>query len=268
MEHDHEQALQRDHQRRRPRLDSGLDSVHRGVGAGGRAERPDRPLRRHGARGVVSLRRPHRHADDAAARGRGPHLHAVAHHRAVLPHPVVPPHRTQPPPERLRLHLRGGHGLPRVERPHPDGERLPGPGAPRARLQHVLDRQEPQRPVRLVGDGLVEGGVAHRPGLRPLLRLHRRRDEPVVSRPRRGQPLRRPALPARGRLPRVEGLRRQGHLLHRRQQAVASRQALVHEVLPGGQPRAPPLAPRTTSTSTRARSTTATRPTASGCSPG
>ena len=78
-------------------------------------------------------------------------------------------------------------------------------------------------------------------GLRPLLRLHRRRDEPVVSRPRRGQPLRRPAVPPRGRLPRVEGLRRQGHLLHRRQQAVASRQALVHEVLPRREPRAAPL---------------------------
>ncbi len=183
--------------------------------AGGRAQRPDRPLRRHGARGVVPLRRAHQHAHDATARGRGPHLHAVAHHRPVLPHPVVPPHRAQPPPERVRVHLGGGHGLPGVERAHPDGERVPGPGAARAGLQHVLDRQEPQRPVRLVGDGLIEGGVAHRAGLRPLLRLHRRRDEPVVSRPRRGQPLRRPALPARGRLPRVEGLRRQGHLLHR-----------------------------------------------------
>ena len=66
--------------------------------------------------------------------------------------------------------------------------------------------------------------------------------EPVVSRPRRGQPLRRPALPARGRLPPVEGPRRQGDLVHRRQQAVAARQALVHEVLPRRQPRPAPRA--------------------------
>ena len=65
--------------------------------------------------------------------------------------------------------------------------------------------------------------------------------EPVVSRPRRGQPLRRPAVPARGRLPPVEGPRRQGdHASSRDSQAVDARQALVHEVLPRREPRTAP----------------------------
>ncbi len=80
------------------------------------------------------------------------------------------------------------------------------------------------------------------PGLRPLLRLHRRRDQPVVSRPRRGQPLHRPAVPARGRLPPVQGPRRPGAAVHPRLQAVRARQAVVPVVLPGRQPRPAPRA--------------------------
>ena len=97
-------------------------------------------------------------------------------------------------------------------------------------------------PVDAVDDGRVEEGLAARPRLRPLLRLHRRRDEPVVSRPDRGQPLRRAALPARGRLPPLQGPRRQGDRVHPRLQAVRARQALVPVVLPRRQPRAAPRA--------------------------
>ena len=78
--------------------------------------------------------------------------------------------------------------------------------------------------------------------LRPLLRVHRRRDQPVVSRPGRGQPLHRPAVPARGRLPPLEGPGRQGARVHPRLEAVGARQALVHVVLPGREPRAAPRA--------------------------
>ncbi len=52
-------------------------------------------------------------------------------------------------------------------------------------------------PVDEFDDGLVEEELAARAGLRPLLRVHRRRDQQLVSRPRRGQPLHRPAVPAR-----------------------------------------------------------------------
>ena len=88
----------------------------------------------------------------------------------------------------------GATGLPRVERVHPEGERVPGRGAAPARLQHVLGRQEPQRAVRCVGHGRLEVGVAAGARVRPLLRVHRRRDRPVVSEPRRRQPLRRAAV--------------------------------------------------------------------------
>ena len=72
---------------------------------------------------------------------------------------------------------------------------------------------------------------------------------------------------ARGRLPPVQGPGRPGAEVHPRLQAVRARQALVPVVLPGRQPRSPPRARRSTSPSTRGCSTTATRPTASGCCP-
>ena len=116
--------------------------------------------------------------------------------------------------------------------------------------------------------GATQAQLAARARLRPLLRLHRRRDQQLVPDARRGQPLRRPAVHARGRLPPVEGPRRQGDLVHRRQQDVRARRS------PGtcGSAPAPTTRrttrPRSTSRSTPASSTTATRPTASGCCPG
>ena len=88
--------------------------------------------------------------------------------------------------------------------------------------------------------GAVEEELAARPGLRPLLRVHRRRDEQLVSEPGRGQPLHRPAVPARGRLPPVQGPRRPGAADDPRLQADRARQALVPVVLPGRQPRPAP----------------------------
>ena len=193
-------------------------------------------------------------------------LLAVAHDRAVLADALRVPHRPQPPPERLRARSPSpSTGFPGYSSHIPPRERDDGERAARRRLEHVLDRQEPQRAGRRVDDGRVEEGLAARPGLRPLLRLHRRRDQPVVSRPRRGQPLRRPALPARGRLPPLQGPRRQGA------RASSATPSSPSPTSPGTCGSAPaPTTPRTTrrrstSTSTRASSTTATRPTASGC---
>ena len=212
------------------------------VGAAGVTEHPDRAVRRHGVGGMVAVRRADRDADDAASRRRRADLHAVAHDGAVQPDPLVHPHRPQPPPERLRLHRRGGDGLPRVERVHPEGERLPGRSAAPAGLQHVLGRQEPQRPVRRLGHGRFEVGVAAGAGVRPLLRVHRWRDRSVVSEPRRRQPLRRAAVRPGGWLPPVEGPHRQGVDVHPRLSAVTSRQAVVHVLLPRRQPRPAPRA--------------------------
>ena len=201
---------------------------------------------------------------DRLAAGRADVL-AVAHGGAVRADAVVPADRPQPPPERVREHLRGRLGLPGLQLAHPVRERVPGRGAAPARVEHVLGRQEPQHPDRRVGDGRLQAQLAAGARVRPLLRLPRRRDQPVVSRPHAGQPVHRPALPARGRLPPLQGPGRQGDLVHPRLQAVRARRSR------GSRSSAPaPTTPRTTrrrsgSTSTRAPSTTATRPTASGC---
>ena len=82
----------------------------------------------------------------------------------------------------------GANGFPGAHGAHSGAVRHDRTDSAGQRLEHVLARQEPQR----ARDG-------HRPaparkqwplqqGLRPLLRLPRRRDQPVVSRPDRGQP--------------------------------------------------------------------------------
>jgi hypothetical protein len=239
----HAEAVQGRDQPRHPRLDPGLAGVPARQGAPGGAERAGGPLRRHRAGRLVAVRRPDQHADDAAAGRQRPHLLPVAHHRAVLADPLGVPDRAQPPPERVRLDLGDLHRVPRLQLPHPPRERHHGDGAARRRLEHLLGRQEPQHPRRRLDDGLLQEGLAAGPGLRPLLRLHRRRDQPVVSGPGRGQPLHRPALWPRGRLPPLQGPGRQGAGAHPRRQAVRAGQALVPVVLPRRQPRPPPRPP-------------------------
>ena len=188
------QAVQGNDQARRPRLGPGLGSVPPAARARRRAERADRALRRHRPRRLGAVRRPDRDADAEAAGGRRAALLAVAHDRAVLADALVLPDRPQPPPERHGLHHRGLDRLPRRQRAHPAGVRDAGRGDAAGRLEHVLARQEPQRPGRGPPRRRHEGELAAAPGLRSLLRLPRRRDQPVVSRPRRGQPPHRAAV--------------------------------------------------------------------------
>ena len=87
-----------------------------------------------------------------------------------------------------------------------DGER-----AARRRLEHVLGRQEPQHPDRRV-DRWAHRRRSGRSGqgydrFYGFIGGETNHWYPVA---RRGQPLHRPAVPARGRLPPVEGPRRQG----------------------------------------------------------
>ena len=58
------------------------------------------------------------------------------------------------------------------------------------RLRHLRRRQVAPHPGRTDGGGEPQGQVAARSGLRPLLRIHGRRDRPVPPRPRLRQPAR------------------------------------------------------------------------------
>ena len=124
------------------------------------------------------------------------------------------PDRAQPPPEPMRLdHRRLATGSPARPRAQPAEVRDHRAGAPGQRLQHLLARQEPQRPG---GGHLGRRQPSEWPlskGLRPLLRLPRRRDQQVVSRPAsRTTTTIEPALHARRGLPPVEGPGRPGDL--------------------------------------------------------
>ena len=157
----------------------------------GRRATPERAVRRagrHGFRPARLLRQPDRDAELRRAR-----------RRAACASPTCTPRRCARRAARASSpgatttatawpHHRAGHRLPRLQRRHPVRERHALGDAGRARLQHVHGRQvapDPEQP----GDGRRPlRPLAARPRLRALLRLPRRRHEPVVSRPRLRQP--------------------------------------------------------------------------------
>ena len=186
--------------------------------------------------------RPDRDAEHQAPGGERPHLHELAHDRAVLADSLVAADRAQPHHQRHGLHRRGDDRLPGLQRPHPVRVRDDRRGPRRARLEHLHARQVAPLPRGRDQHGVDEAQLAGRPRLRALLRLPRRRDEPVVSRPRPRQPLRRPAVRSRGRLPPHEGPRRPGDPVHRRRQGGRAGEAVLHVLLPGRHPRAAPRA--------------------------
>ena len=89
-----------------------------------------------------------------------------------------------------------------------------------------------------VASGASRKAVAAPEGIRSLLRFPRRRNQPVVSRPRRRQPVRRAAIRAGRGLSLLQGPGRPGHLDHPRSEGHQSVAALVHVVQPGRQSRA------------------------------
>ena len=78
-------------------------------------------------------------------------------------------------------------GFPGYSSHIPDVERDHGQRPARSGMEHVLGRQEPQHPDRRVDGRRVEEAVAARSGLRPVLRLHRGRDQQLVPLVGRGQ---------------------------------------------------------------------------------
>ena len=189
-------------QPRHPRLDAGLGAVRAAEGAAGNAERActwcwttSASVRSSCYGGLIDTPNIDRIAGVGAA------VHAVAHDGAVLAHPLVPADRPQPHHQRHGLHHRGGDRLPERQRARPAGVRHPGRDARRARASarrwSASGTCAPQDEMNLAA---AEAELAAGPGLRALLRLPGRRDQPVVSRPGPRQPpgRRSPARPAEG----------------------------------------------------------------------
>ena len=79
--------------------------------------------------------------------------------------------------------LRGGDRLPRLQQHHRQGQRHDRPDPAGQRLPHLLVRQGPQHADLDREPGRAVRPVADRHGLRLLLRLRRRRHQPVAAEP-------------------------------------------------------------------------------------
>ena len=156
------------------------------------------------------VRRSGRDAEHAAHRRHGREVLELPHDGAVLADAFVAADRSQRDQQRHGHHRRVQLRLPRDLHSHPVRERVHLRGARRARLQHVLRREVAPHPGRGVQPRRVQGPLAARARVRALLRVPRRRGEPVVPRPRPGQQPDRCARDARRGLPPVEGPRRPG----------------------------------------------------------
>ena len=209
-------------------------------GQGRRAERDVRRARRRRLRAAELLRRPGRDAEHRSGRRLGPALREHAHDRAVLADAREHPDRPQPPLQRRRLHHGAGHRLPGLRRADAVRERDAARDARAGGLQHVLPRQV--APVARGGEhaGRPVPPLAARPRLRALLRLPRRRDQPVVSRPDAGQQPDAPAEGPRGRLPPQRGPGRPGDQDGRRRARQRAREAVLHVLRARGRARAAP----------------------------
>jgi hypothetical protein len=155
----------------------------RGQGAGGARPTCDHPDRRPRLRRHQHLRRPDRHAHARPPRQGRPALQQLPHHRALLAHARRAEVRAQPPHLQHGLHHRDGDRLPRRHRRDPQRRGPAGRDAAPQRLQHRRLRQV-ARDRRLGGQRLRPlRPLADAPGLRQVLRLHRRRDQPVGALP-------------------------------------------------------------------------------------
>ena len=196
----------------------------------------------------------------------GPALREHAHDRAVLAHAREHPHRPQPPLQRRGLHHGAGHRLPRLRRADAVRERHAARDAAAAGLQHVLPRQV--APVARGGEhaGRAAAPLAARPRLRALLRLPRRRDQPVVSRPDARQRPDAAAEPPEDGYHLSEDLADQAIKYGPRRARQRAGEAVLHVLRARLRARAAPRLARSGPTATRATSTAAGTPTARPCS--
>ncbi len=154
-------------------------SAVRGEGAGRRSQRAHRADRRHGVRPVERLRRADPHAHGGASGQERAPLQPVSHDGALLADPCRAAFRPQPSHVQHGLDHRDGHRLPRPNRAAAQQRGAAGRDAASQRLRHRRLRQvardrglgsQPFGPDQSLADPLR---------LRQVLRVHRRRGQPV-----------------------------------------------------------------------------------------
>jgi hypothetical protein len=173
--------VRRRHQERRAAIEA-LVGAARGA-AEGRAERAADHHRRRRLRRAEHLRRRHPDADHGPHRQRRPALQPRLLHRAVLADARRADHRAQPPLGRLRRHLRAVDRLPRLQQHHRQDKATIGRMLLDNGYSPLVVRQGPQRAGLRRQPGRALRPVADRHGLRVLLRLRRRRRQPVAAEP-------------------------------------------------------------------------------------
>ena len=134
----------------------------------------------------------------------------------------------------------GASGFAERQRHHPAGERHAARDPRRAGLEHLHGRQVAPVPHRRDEPGLDPPQLADRARVRAVVRLPRRRDQPVVPGADLRQPPGRPAEDPGGGLPLRRGHHRQGDRVHHGRQGGRPRQAVLPVLRARRRPRPAP----------------------------
>ena len=215
------------------------------LSAGRCTERPDRPARRRRIRSSERVRRSCEHTDGRAVAARRVVVQPVPHDGAVRTHSGGAAQRAQPPFGRHGDDHRDGDRSSRLERRAAEQQGRARDDAQAERLFDGPVRQVPRGATVAVLAGRAVRRVALRwRRVRALLRLHRRREQPVLPGVVRRVLTRRAGEVSRGGLPPHRGPGRPGDRLGPHPEGAGSGQAVLHVLRSGRDPRAAPRAGR------------------------
>ena len=200
--------------------------------SGGNAQRHHLSPRRHGIRPPGQLRRADRYAQHRPPGRERAQVQQLPHDGSLLAFPGRDHGGAKPPPDRPRLPLADGDGIPRIQRLSARVRQVGRQAPAEGRVRQLRDRQVgPHAPLRGLGERAVRP-LAERRGLRSLLRLHgrRRRQLPLAGVAR---PLPDRGLDGEAGLPLERGDGGRGDPQHHVARLRVARQA-VHDVLGAG----------------------------------